>query len=65
MVLAILTEYVRSALMPEFDLREYPDIVETINLIIRNGGIAEIKVERRTTPTVVEIKRVKRFPPKD
>ena len=51
--------------MPEFDLRDYPDIVETINLIIRNGGIAEIKVERRTTPTVVEIKRVKRFPPKD
>lgn len=51
--------------MPDFDLKEYPDIIETINFIIRGGGIAEIKVERRTTPTVVEIKRVKRYPPKD
>jgi len=51
--------------MPEFDIRDHPDIIATINLIVRGGGIAEIKVERRTVPTVVEIKRTKRFPPKE
>lgn len=51
--------------MFDFDLKDYPEIIETINLIIRSGGIAEIKVERRTTPTVVEIKRTKRYPPKE
>lgn len=51
--------------MPEFDLREHPDIIDTINLIIKSGGIAEVKVERRMIPTVVEIKRTKRYPPKD
>lgn len=51
--------------MPDFDLKNYPDIIDLINLILRGGGIAEIKIERRTSPTVVEIKRVKRYPPKD
>ena len=51
--------------MIEFDIREYDDILETINLIVRGGGIAEVKIEKRSVPTVVEIKRTKRFPPKE
>jgi hypothetical protein len=49
----------------DFEIRDYEDILDTINLIIRSGGIAEIKIERHVQPVVVEIKRQKRFPPKD
>ena len=49
----------------DFEIRDHEDILETINLIIRSGGIAEIKIERHIQPVVVEIKRQKRFPPKD
>lgn len=51
--------------MFDFDLNEHPEIIELINLILRSGGIAEVKIEKRTTPTVVEIKRAKRYPPKE
>ena len=49
----------------DFDIREHEDILDTINLIIRSGGIAEVKVERHVQPVVVEIKRQKRYPPKE
>ena len=49
----------------DFEIREHEDILDTINLIIRSGGIAEVKVERHVQPVVVEIKRQKRYPPKE
>ena len=47
-----------------FEIRDHKDILDTLNAILRNEGIAELKLERHTTPTVVEIKRTKRIPPK-
>lgn len=47
-----------------FDIREHPDVCETINAIINNGKISEVKVEREKTLTVVEIERRKRIPPR-
>ena len=40
------------------DIREKDEAVEAINAILNNHGIAEVKIEGRSTePTVVEIKR--------
>ena len=39
------------------DIRNYPQAVEAINAVVSNGGIAEIKVEKNQTLTVVEIVR--------
>lgn len=47
-----------------FDIRQHPEVCETINAIINNGKISEVKVERQGTLTVVEIDRKKRVPPK-
>ena len=49
----------------DFDIRDHNDILDTLNNIVRNDGIAEFKLERRSVPTVVEIKRTKRIPQKD
>lgn len=46
--------------MNMIDITEYPGLVETINAIINNNGIAEIKVENKTSApkiTVVEQNR--------
>jgi len=51
--------------MENFDIRNHSGIVETINEILSSKGIAEIKIEKGTVPVVVEIKRQKRFPPKE
>lgn len=51
--------------MIDFDIREHEELIETINLIVRSGGIAEIKIEKRSIPTVIEIKRTKRYPLKE
>lgn len=48
-----------------FDIRTREDILDCINGVLNNGGIAEVKIERHTTPVVVEIKRQKKIPPKD
>ena len=48
-----------------FDITTREDILSTINSILNNGGIAELKIERHEIPVVVEIKRTKRIPPKD
>ena len=45
-----------------FDIRNFSEVCETINAIINNGKIAEVKVERQNTLTVVEIERKKRIP---
>lgn len=47
-----------------FDIRQYADIQDGINHILNNGGIAEIKLERKNIPTLVEIKRTKKIPPR-
>lgn len=47
-----------------FDIRKHADIEEGINHILNNGGIAEIKLERKNIPTLVEIKRTKKIPPR-
>lgn len=47
-----------------FDIRNFPEVCETINAIINNGKISEVKVERHDTLTVVEIERKKRIPPR-
>jgi len=39
------------------DIRDYPKIVDTINSILRNKGIAEVKVEKNDTLVVVEVGR--------
>lgn len=49
----------------DFEIREHNDILDTLNAILRNEGIAELKMERHIIPTVVEIKRTKRIPPKE
>ena len=48
-----------------FDIRKRDDILDCINNVLNNGGIAEVKIERQSTPVVVEIKRTKKLPPKD
>lgn len=48
-----------------FDIRTREDILDCINGVLNNGGIAEIKIERHTVPVVVEIKRQKKIPPKE
>ena len=46
------------------DIRDYPEVVETINAIITNKGVAEIKVERKKDIVVVETTRqVKKMTP--
>ena len=37
------------------DIREHPGIIEAINAIINNGGIAEIKTETRNAMTSVSV----------
>ena len=51
--------------MDNFDIRDHNGIIETINSILQGKGIAEIKIEKGQTPVVVEIKRQKKYPPKD
>lgn len=48
-----------------FDIRTREDILDCINSVLNNGGIAEVKIERHTVPVVVEIKRTKKIPPKE
>lgn len=48
-----------------FDIRQYADLMNGINNILNNGGIAEVKLERKNVPTLVEIKRSKKIPPKN
>lgn len=48
-----------------FDIRTREDILDCINNVLNNGGICEVKIERHTTPVVVEIKRTKKIPPKE
>ena len=38
-------------------IEDYPDVLEIINAILNNKGVAEIKIERGDRLTVVEIKR--------
>ena len=51
--------------MANFDIRTREDMLDCVNNVLNNGGIAEIKIERHTTPVVVEIKRQKKIPPKE
>ena len=40
------------------DIRKHPDVCDTINNVLNNGGVAEVKLERGGTETVVvEINR--------
>lgn len=39
------------------DIRDYPEVVDTINAIITNKGVAEVKVERKKEIVVVETTR--------
>ena len=39
------------------DIREYPEVVDAINAIITNKGVAEIKLEKKDTIVVVETSR--------
>ena len=48
-----------------FNIRDHADLEDGINHILNNGGIAEIKLERKNIPTLVEIKRTKKIPPRD
>ncbi len=45
------------------DIRHFKDVLDTINAILRDGDIAEIKRERSGL-AVVRIKRKLEFPPK-
>ena len=38
-------------------IEEHPKAIETINRILDNKGIAEVKVERNDTLVVVEVNR--------
>ena len=40
------------------DIKDYPKTIETINSIINNKGIAEVKVERDKDLVVVEVGRI-------
>ena len=42
------------------DIREHQDVIDILNAILNNKGIAEIKMERGETPVIVEIKRTLR-----
>lgn len=48
----------------KFDIRQHEDVCEMLNSIINAGKIAEIKVEKQSILTVVEIERRKRIPPR-
>ena len=37
------------------DIKDYPKTIETINSIINNKGIAEVKIERDKDLVVVEV----------
>ena len=39
------------------DIREHPETIKTINNIINNKGIAEVKIEKNDTLVVVEVGR--------
>ena len=39
------------------DVREHPKTIESINTILENRGIAEVKVEKDDTLVVVEVRR--------
>ena len=39
------------------DIREHPKTIETINSILTNKGIAEVKIEKNDTLVVVEVGR--------
>ena len=47
----------------KIDIRQHPDVCETINAILNNGKISEVKIEREKVLTVVEIERRRRIPP--
>lgn len=40
-----------------FNIDDYAEVKEAINMIVSNKGIAEIKLEAGNSPVVVEIKR--------
>ena len=42
------------------DVREHPKTIESINTILENKGIAEVKVEKDDTLVVVEVRRTVR-----
>lgn len=42
------------------DVSKYPQTLQTINNIINNKGIAEVKIERETKIVVVEVGRAVR-----
>lgn len=46
-----------------FEIRKHEDILDMIDTELNNGGIVELKLEKRTIPTLVAIKRTKRIPP--
>lgn len=39
------------------DVREHPKTIESINQILNNKGIAEVKVEKDDTLVVVDVRR--------
>lgn len=39
------------------DVREHPKTIESINQILNNKGIAEVKVEKEDTLVVVDVRR--------
>ena len=42
------------------DIREWPEVIEAVNAVLNNKGIAEVKNEKRQgkdNPVVVEITR--------
>lgn len=51
----------RKAVVRLLDVREMPDVIVTLNAILNNKGIAELKQEKNGI-TVVEIKRTLKTP---
>jgi hypothetical protein len=49
--------------MKEFDIRDRQDILDMINAVLSRQGIIELKIERGSVPTAVEIKRKRVIPP--
>ena len=47
------------------EIREHPKTIETINNILNNKGIAEVKVEKNNTLVVVEVGRTIRHSEKE
>ena len=47
------------------DINEHPKAVDTINKILENKGIAEIKVERNDVLVVVEVGRTVKYTEKE